>query len=388
MFNRWIDIHSKRSLLLLGPRRAGKSTLLKMLYPQYQYVTLDDLDDLEYSQKDPKGFIKKLGNHFIIDEAQRNTRLTLPLKKLMDDHLNVHFILTGSVGFNLKDAVSDTLAGRIEIKQMPPCCFGEERGDRQSTILREKSIKEINEVAREVDSYLTYGGFPEVLNQKTSKAKEEILKNYKNTYFTRDLAAMTNLENIEGLKAMFQALMKGLGNRYEYSSLQKECGLSFVTTKKYLNTLTSSGLAFKLYGYHLGSAKRYISSSKTYFIDNGIITCLTDECSKGQMVENMIVSEIEKKRQIGEIKCDELYYYQTSGGREVDVIVEEPNQITAIEIKSLTPISGRDIRSLRELSLKSSKKIRKWIIYFGTELYQEDGIHFIPFYHFYRRSWE
>jgi uncharacterized protein len=388
MFNRWLDPHSTKSLLLLGPRRVGKSTLLKMHYPKYKYVTLDDLDDLEFSQKDPKGFIEQLGNHFIIDEAQRNVNLTLPLKKLIDENKKTRFILTGSVGFNLRDAVSDTLAGRIDIKQMPPCCFGEELGDRQNSILSPSSIKEIKEISRKMDSYLTYGGFPEVLIQETFEEKEEILKNYKNTYFTRDLAAMTNLENIEALKAMFQALMKGLGSRYEYSSLQKECGLSFVTTKKYLNTLISSGLAFKLYGYHLGAAKRYISSSKTYFIDNGIITSLTDECSKGQMVENMIVSEIEKRRQIGEIKCDELYYYETSSGREVDVIVEEKKKITAIEIKSSAQISGRDIRSLRELSFKSPKEIRKWIIYFGSECYQEDGISFIPFHHFFRRSWE
>jgi predicted AAA+ superfamily ATPase len=387
MFNRWLKLNNKKSLILLGPRRVGKSTLLKMLFPSYQYVTLDDLDELEYSKKDPKEFINKLGNHFIIDEAQRNTIITLPLKKLIDEK-KIHFILTGSVGLNLKDSVGDTLAGRVDIKYLPPCCFGEHLGDKINSILHPMNIKDIKEASRKIEDYIQYGGFPELLLPENENIRDDLLKNYKNTYFTRDLAALTNIENVEGLKAIFQALMKGIGSRYEYSSLQKESGLTYITTKKYLNTLLSSGLAFKLYGYHLGTAKRYISAAKTYFIDNGIINAMTDECSKGQLVENMIVSEIEKRRQINEIQCDELFYYESAGGREIDVIVEEKKQITAIEIKASATITGRDLRNIRELDLKTKKPIRKWIIYLGNEMYHEDEILILPYCHFFRRSWE
>jgi predicted AAA+ superfamily ATPase len=288
---------------------------------------------------------------------------------------------------NLKEALGDSLAGRIEIKYLPPCCFGEQFGSQEGNILEDLSYSAQKIAKRNLTEYLTYGGFPELLEDENHDQKSNILKNYKNTYFTRDLSLMANLENIEGLKAIFHALIRGVGSRYEYTSIQKESSLSYATVKKYINVLNSAGLTFKLYAYHLGAAKRYISSSKTYFIDNGIINAISDESSKGQLFENLVISEIEKRRQIGEIDCDELYYYQSLGGREIDLIIEEKNQITAIEVKSSISITGRDIRNLREFTIKSPKPLRKWIIYAGDKMYQEGGILILPFLHFFRRKY-
>jgi uncharacterized protein len=176
-----------------------------------------------------------------------------------------------------------------------------------------------------------------------------------------------------------------IGNRKKWRA--KETGLSVPTTKKYLNTVTGSGLAFKLYGYHLGPAKRYISAAKTYFIDNGILTALSDEASSGQAFENFVVSEIEKRRRLGFIGCDELYYYESTGGREIDLILDDKKILTAIEIKSAKSISGRDLRNLREFTIPSStKKLRKIIFYLGEEQHKESGIEIIPAHQFFARA--
>lgn len=388
MFLRWIELPKTRSFLLLGPRRAGKSTLLKAVFPDYRYVTLDDLDFLEQAKSDPKNFIESLGRRLIVDEAQRAPEITLPVKKLIDEK-EAHIILTGSTGMNLRQKAADTLAGRIEILQLPPCCFGEEDGASTHGLTEPPQFRDAKAGKRRLREYLDHGGFPEVISQADAGAREEILRNYKNTYFTRDLAQMCNLENIEALKALFQALIRGIGSRVEISAISKEISLSVPSTKKYLHTLLESGLAFKLYGYHMGPAKRYISAAKTYLCDNGIVTSLSDDASSGQKFENFVISEIEKRRRIGQIRCDELFYYESVSGREIDLVIDEKERITVIEIKSSKSVSARDLRNLREFMIPGSKKtLRRVLVYRGEELKKIDGITLLPGHFLYRARWD
>lgn len=362
----------------MGPRRAGKSTLLRSEFPNHQYVTLDDLDELDHAKKDPKDFIGSLGKSFIIDEAQRAPELAIAIKYVIDQERVDQAILTGSTGLRLLDKSQDTLAGRLQIYHLPPCCWGEN--------LAQNARETVAKVAqRDLRNALEYGGFPEILNLESLSEKEEVLNLYKNTYFTRDLANISNLENIDGLRALFQALIRGLGSRYEVSSLVKDCGLSTPTTKKYLNSLLQSELAFKVHGYHLGPAKRYISAAKTYFADNGILTALSNDFSAGQQFENFVVSEIEKRRKLNFFKCDQLFYYESTGGREIDLILEEKNDIYCIEIKSGTQVKNRDLQNLKEYSLaKSHKTTHKILIYQGAESYKDNGIQIVPVFDFYK----
>ncbi len=383
MFSRWIKTPKNKSFILQGPRRAGKSTYLNANYPHHKYVTLDDLDDLAWAKKDPKGFIESLGEKFIIDEAQRVPGITLPIKKLLDEK-KIMAILTGPTGLLLKDQTYDTLAGRIEILKMPTCCFGENFGDPTHSILEPLQLKEAALAKREFAAFLNFGGFPEVLNFNDEKEKEYILKNYKNSYFTRDLAVLNHLENVEAIKAMYGALIKGLSSRYEMNSLAKESGLSIPTAKKYFNSLLSSGMCFKLYGHQLGPAKRYISKSKNYFLDQGILQALSSDYSLGQKLENFICSEIEKRCQIGMIDTQELFYYESVGGAEVDLIVEEKNKLYAIEIKSSKTISNKDLRNLKDFNIKSKKELVKILFYLGDEFLTQENIQIIPAWNFFR----
>ena len=114
MFERWLNIPSRRSCLIVGSRRSGKTTLLKERYPQWPYATLDDLDHLDRAKRDPKGFISALGKQAIIDEIQRHPLLTVAVKYALDNE-KARFLMTGSSTLGLLDATADTLAGRIDI---------------------------------------------------------------------------------------------------------------------------------------------------------------------------------------------------------------------------------------------------------------------------------
>jgi predicted AAA+ superfamily ATPase len=385
MFTRWIILPTTKSFLLVGPRRAGKSTLLKTKFPNFAYSTLDDLDEYAWAKNDAKGFIEHFKNNFIIDEAQRVPLISLPIKKLIDDKKAIA-ILTGSSGLNLKDQIFDSLAGRIEILKLPTCCFGENFGNPIHKITEKLNPLDEAIAKREFKIFFKYGGFPEVLNTNDENEKETILKNYKNSYFTRDIAQIANLENIEAIKAMYGALIKGLSSRYEINNLSRETGLSIPTTKKYFNSLLGSGLTFKLYGYHLGPAKRYIAKSKNYFLDQGILQSLSDEYSKGQALENFVVSEIEKRRQLGIIQAEELYYYESSGGLEVDVVIEEKDKIYAIEIKSSAAVGKKDFKNLNSFNLETKKELIKIVFYLGDKIEKSGDIHLIPAWNFFRAT--
>ncbi len=98
--------------------------------------------------------------------------------------------------------------------------------------------------------------------------------------------------------------------------------------------LTQSDLAFKLYGYQFGPAKRFLKAAKLYFADNGLITALGMQLSRGQWAENFVISELEKRRKLGFIKSDQFYYYKSAGGQEIDLIFRTDDALYAIEFKA------------------------------------------------------
>ncbi len=380
MFKRWITLDQSNQLVI-GPRRSGKTTFLKNAFPNIKYITLDDLDYLKWARSDGKGFIESLLPTSIIDEVQRVPELTIAIKYAIDN-LGFTGIMTGSSSIGLLDSSADTLAGRIKIHHFPTACWGEDVGPPTHNFFEDTlSPPEIAKGKRALESYLQFGGFPEVLSQKTNEAKEDILKLYRDTYFTRDLAQLSNIENIEGLLAILNHAARSIGSHLDVSSFAQESGLSHPTAKKYLNVLTQSDLAFKLYGYQYGPAKRYLKASKLYFADNGILSALKTPISMGQSVENFVISELEKRRKLGFIKSDQFYYYKSTGGAEVDLIFEQGKDLYAVEIKSVKSPSPRDVSNLINFSQNTtSHKVRPFLVHFG-EAYRNIGeVRCIPIY--------
>ena len=378
MIERWLEIPPDKSCLIIGPRRSGKTILLRHRYPELPYATLDDLDHLAWAKRDPKGFIGSLGRHAIIDEIQRLPLLTVAVKYAIDNQ-NARFLMTGSSTLGLLDAAADTLAGRIEILSLPTACWGEDEGDAIHSILEGRpDLPYIREANRRLSAALTYGQFPEVLAQESEEKKHHVLINYRNTYFTRDLMQLSNIENLDGLLAIFQHLTRSLGSHLEVSNFAREAGISFPTTKKYLNALQQAQLTFKLYGYQYGPAKRHIKAAKTYFADNGIIHSLNAGVSDGQLIENFVISELEKRRKLGMIAADQFYYYKSVAGREIDLVFEVDNTVYAVEIKATKRPGPRDFQNLKQFEDRLKRPIKRILFYPGEEYSTVDGIRLIP----------
>lgn len=378
MFKRWIELKTQKSCLILGPRRCGKTTLLKTQFPDYNYVTLDDFDAFNWSKNDPKGFITQLGRRAVIDEIQRNPELTIAAKYAIDNE-NAHFLMTGSSSIGLLDSTADTLAGRINLYFLPTACWGEGDGGHTHNIFQD-SIPSIALVQanRKIQEAILYGQFPEILTTAELESKYELLINYKNTYFMRDLMQLSNIENMEGLYAVFNNLIRSIGSHLEVSNFAREAGISYPTTKKYLNILFQSQLVFKLYGYQYGPAKRYIKAAKSYFSDTGIIKSFNTNITEGQLLENFVLAELEKRRKLGFIKTDQFFYYKTKAGREIDLIFESENQLYAIEIKATQNPSQRDVKNLIEFEKQLKRPVQKYLFYTGTEYNQINQVRLLP----------
>ncbi len=367
MFTRWLEIPSHKSCLIIGPRRSGKTTMLKHRYPTMPYATLDDLDFLDMAKRDPKDFISKLGGGAIVDEIQRLPLLTVAVKYAIDNE-GARFLMTGSSTLGLLGAAADTLAGRIEIVSLPTACWGENQGEPTHSIMTgHAGFLQIREANRELAAASTYGQFPEVLTRENDGEKHRVLVNYRNTYFTRDLMQLSNIENLDGLLAVFQHLTRSLGSHLEVSNFAREASISHPTARKYLNALQQAQLTFKLYGYQYGPAKRYIKAAKTYFADNGIIHSLNAAVSEGQLIENFVLAELEKRRKLGFIRADQFYYYKSAGGREVDLVFELDDTIYAIEIKSTKRPGPKDLRNLRQFGNRLNRPVRRFLFYLGEE---------------------
>lgn len=378
MFTRWLSLKENKSSLIIGPRRCGKTTFLKNRYPDYNYITLDDLDYLNWANTDPKGFIESLGRLAIIDEIQRKPELTIAVKYAIDQHQSV-FMMTGSSSIGLLDKSADTLAGRVNFYSLPTACFGENIGPHRGRIFEdEPDPPQLKEAGRYLDDAIRYGQFPEVLTKNTKTEKEELLANYRDTYFIRDLMQLSNIENLDGLLTIFHHLARSIGSHLEVSNFARESGLSYPTTKKYLNVLQQAQLTFRLYGFQYGPAKRYIKANKTYFSDNGIIYSLNVNLNEGQLLENFVIAELEKRRKLGFIKCDRFYYYKSAAGREIDLLFEQKNELYAIEIKATKNPSFRDVRNLTEFSAQVKKPVKPFLFYTGEEYRTINGVKCIP----------
>lgn len=378
MFERWLEITGQKSSLMIGPRRAGKTTLLKQRYPALKYVTLDDLDLLDWAKSDPKGFVSSLGDSAIIDEIQRFPLLTVAVKYAIDNE-NACFFMTGSSTMGLMDAAADTLAGRIRIISLPTVCWGEDQGKPVHSILDGKAgLPQIREAYRNLKRAIAYGQFPEVISMHDEEDKKDVLVNYRNTYFTRDLMQLSNIENLDGLLAVFHHLIRSLGSHLEISNFAREAGISHPTAKKYLNALNQAQMTFKLYGYQYGPAKRYLKAGKTYFSDNGIINSFNAKLSEGQLIENFVISELEKRRKLGFLKTEQFFYYKSMAGNEIDLVFEMNDTVYVIEIKSTKRPGPRDLRGLRQFKDRLNRPVKRILFYMGEEYDTNGDITLIP----------
>ena len=317
-------VRTRPVVLLTGIRQAGKSSLLKKLFPEAEYVTLDKILIAAQAQENPERFLGGFHKQAIIDEIQYAPGLFRDLKVIVDQDRAIKgkWILTGSQQFPLMQQVSESLAGRVKILRL---------GSLSASELSNSNL------LKNPTDLLWKGGFPEIWAEGLQAS--EYFDDYIQTYLERDLKQILNVSNLRDFRRFLSLLAIRVGQLLNYAGLAKDAGVAPNTIKAWVNALEVSGLIYLLPPYYKNMGKRLIKAPKVYFCDNGLITALLNIDSAdalersphvGSIWENFVFTEMMKN---GYVAGKDLFFYRDQNGIEIDFIIEKSGKINLIEAK-------------------------------------------------------
>ena len=311
---------------ILGPRQAGKTTLIRQTFPEKDYVNLEFPDVRLLAATDPRRFLENYPNGAILDEVQRVPELLSYIQGIVDEKNEPGlFFLTGSHQLELHGALIQSLAGRIGLLTLLPF-----------------SIHELSEAGIELtlNEYLLTGFLPRIYDKHIEPTT--FYRDYLKTYVERDVRQLINIKDLTTFQRFLKLCAGRVGSVLNMNNIANEIGISNHTIKHWLSILEASFIIFMLPPYFENFGKRIIKSPKLYFYDVGLASYLLNieniqqvdrDPLRGNLVENLIIVELYKFRNNAG-KEPNLYYYRDSQKNEVDVIYKEANDLIPIEIKS------------------------------------------------------
>ena len=348
-------------VVLTGPRQSGKTTLVKNLFTEFDYVNLEDIEVRTFAQDDPKGFLNQYGQKLIIDEVQRVPDLLSYIQLIVDKKKeNGMYILTGSQNFLLMEKVNQSLAGRVVIFNLLPFSLSELKRVRKIT-----SKTMLSEV-------LFKGFYPKLYDQEIEI--EQYYLNYIQTYIERDVRLIKNITNLSQFQKFLTLVAARTGQILNISSLADDCGINYKTAVDWLSILEASYIIFLLKPHYKNYNKRIMKMPKIYFYDTGLLCSLLNISSvkqlnshflKGGIFESFVISDFFKQR-YNLAKKPNLFFWRDKTGNEVDLIIEEAGKIISVEIKSGETIRQDFFKGLNHYN-KVAKKDSKnsYVIYGG-----------------------
>jgi predicted AAA+ superfamily ATPase len=332
--------------VVTGPRRAGKTTLLRELFPRAQYVLLEDPDIQLRVRSDARAFLEELHAPVIFDEVQNTPELLNYIRTFIDEHPRRmgQWLFTGSQEAPLMGGITESMAGRAAILQLLPF-----------------SLSETSKVN------LLHGGFPEVLARP--KSRELWFSSYLQTYLERDVRAITNVRDLITFRRFLALLASRHGQVLNKTDLAAPLGVSVPTIAEWLRILESTGEIIVVPPYFENFGKRLIKSPKVYWGDSGLACHLLGIRSAaelerspflGPLFEGFVASEI-LKSQTNQGLRKELYYFRDQQGLEVDFLVPRPGAslwlIEAKAGKTVHPAMATPLLALRRSLGKKSKRL-------------------------------
>ncbi len=296
-------------VLIVGPRRAGKTTLVrKMGDAGRSYITLDDQTALDAAQADPAGFIRGL-DRAIIDEIQRAPDLLLAIKKTVDeDYRPGRFLLTGSANVLTLPRVADSLAGRMETIQMLPLARAEIDGKAPTW------------------SGLPWWGVPEAISRDSERRRQDWARSYLTSILTRDLRDIADIEKLTELPKFVRLLAEHSGQLVNYSQFGSHINVSHKTGQRYVGLLEQVFLISTLQPWFTNALKRIAKTPKLHFLDSGLLATsrgLTFDRVKadrnvfGTLLESFVFSEVLKLMTASDLRLTP-YHFRDQQMREVD----------------------------------------------------------------------
>jgi predicted AAA+ superfamily ATPase len=355
------ELSSKYPILAVtGPRQSGKTTLLKSIFPEYKYVSLENPDIRLFAETDMNGFLQQYDNHVIFDEAQRVPVLFSYLQTAVDESgMMGQFILSGSQNFHLMRSITQSLAGRVAIFKLFPFDFNEMLS---AGLLSENYIEN-----------LIRGFYPALYDRDIPS--DVFYSNYVQTYIQRDVSELIAIRDIRLFQNFLSLCATRAGQLINLNGIANECGISQPTAKAWMSALENSYVVFQLYPFHENLSKRIVKTPKLYFYDTGLLCYLLKLSAvnqlitnpvKGALFENMIIAEYVKGMN-HKNKIRDIWFWRDSEGHEVDLVVQEDITLNLIEIKATQTIMPDLFKGLAYFEKISGRKLTKTLVYAGSE---------------------
>ena len=344
-------------ICVTGPRQSGKSTILKKMFPDADMYSLKDVNVREFALNDPIAFLSQTQHTMFIDEAQKAPQLFEYIQGIVDNNPERKFLLSGSSNFELMKGLSESLAGRAGVFELMPMSMNETRA--------ESSLKSL-------DNLLYDGLFPAVCAKKNIAGL--FYPSYVKTYLEKDVRDLLKIKDIMQFMKFMKLCAARVGSVFNASELAGEVGVDSKTIASWLSVLTASYVVYLLPPYYENISKRLIKSPKLYFCDPGLACYLLDiesprqlarDKMRGNIFENFIVMEAVKHR-MNAGKEGGVFFYRDSNMNEVDLLVKEEGEITALEVKSSMTYNKEFENTLKKLSDWIKTPIRrKAVVYAG-----------------------
>ena len=340
-----------------GPRQSGKSTLLKHLFPDIPRYSMKDVNVREFAEHDPVAFLHQHPMGMFIDEVQKVPQLLEYIQGIVDDNPDCRFLLTGSSNFELLHGLCESLPGRAGVYELLPMTYHES----ESTMS-----------TKPLDEFLYNGLYPAICAEK-NKARL-FYPSYVKTYLERDVRDLLKIKDQMQFMKFMKLCAARVGSIFNASELAGQIGVDSKTITNWLSVLQASYLVTLLPPYYENISKRLVKSPKLYFNDPGLACYLLDiesprqlarDKMRGAIFENYVVMEVIKHRYNRGL-LNGVYFYRDSNQNEVDILLKEEGEITAIEVKSSMTYHTSFESDISQLSdWIKTPVVNKMIVYTG-----------------------
>ncbi len=347
------------TVTVMGPRQSGKTTLVRALFPEHEYLNLEAEDIRFAARSDPRSFLRHGTKRLILDEAQHLPELLTYVQEYADERRESgRFVITGSHQPELGAAISETLAGRTGIAELMPL-----------------SLEELGTANQDVQNRdrLIYMGFMPRLYD-SNLAPEVLYRDYFRTYVQRDVRKLVDIQSLDTFITFVRLLAGRVGQLLNKESLARDAGISVPTVTNWLSVLEASYVIFRVRPYFRNFGKRQIKAPKIYFTEIGLVSYLlgirsADQVAThplvGNLFENFVVAECLKRQCNAGEEANLWFYRNSSGSIEVDLLFEKDGNLFPREIKSSATYSPRMSKKLTEFSSLAPNVEKPLVVYSG-----------------------
>ena len=322
-------------MVIYGPRRVGKTTLLKKYLEKENnsvlFVNGDDIIVRQYLESQSIQTLQDfVGNHglLVVDEAQYVEKIGLNLKLIVDHIPGIKVIVTGSSSFDLARDVGEPLTGRKYVLKLFPL-----------SQMEISKIEKRHETTASLDSRLIYGSYPEVVLMSDNKRREDYLRELVQSYLFKDILVLEGIRYANKLVRLLQLLAFQIGKQVSLTELGKQLSMSKNTVERYLDLLEKVFVIYRLSGFSRNLRKEITKSQRYFFYDTGVRNALIGNFNPlavrndlGELWENYIITE-RMKRQEYLRSVTNSYFWRTYDKKEIDLVEERGGKLFGYEVK-------------------------------------------------------